>query len=289
MAKHTKAGVIAGMINYVDEKDRPCAFLVLMHQNGNRQVEIQKYQVTAAQTPDPEVIWKMFHDRAEAHSQELPGAQYYNILAFCEDSQEPFTQQSFKLAGESDSYGLASEGPTTTGIVQQMMRHREAEARHNHLHQEAVMDKMVGMIGLVLAQNEKLMEKNIDVLELSEKLLMERASDVFDKQIKLREHDRNSKWMDQAMQLGPSLINQLTGKKVFTENAEDTSIVNAFIDSLSPEQVKMMAGSGMIPNEVVGAFMQRAERRQKEKNEARKLAQNASVEAELGEDENKPA
>lgn len=271
MARRSIASLIDSWIVYKDERNRPCALLVLMHQNGNKAVEIAKFPIGSARPSTGEEIWGYFKGRAETHAQELPGIQYYNILALCEGSQEPFSQQSFKEGGAEDSHGLATEGPTPTGIVQQMMRHTEAMARTSTQFSGELFTHMTNMIGRLTDQNEKLMDRHTEVLDLAEKILLERASDTFKKEIEIRTHDRNTKLMTEFMEVAPALINTVTGKEVFPQSSADKVLIDKLADSLTVDQVQGLSMLGL-PPELTGLVMARLEKRMKEQREAKALA-----------------
>jgi hypothetical protein len=270
MARASLGNVIHTMITSQGDRGEKCALLALVHKLGNREQEVMRVLINSASPVDPEETAAMFRGRAESHAQDLPGLQYYCVLAFYADKSEPFTRQSFKIAGEEDSYGLATEGPTPTGLVQQHMRHLEGMTRISQLHTEQLFDKMHRMNEMLMNQNVKLMEEQGDVLDLAKQLIMEKATEQHKHEMEIKKYERISQHINSALKILPPLVNTLTGREVFPQSTADTALVDSLAETITEEQVGKLAQ--ILTPQQLGLFAARMEKTLKDKREAKEQA-----------------
>lgn len=222
--------------------DKLCSLITLNHTQGTIHRPLERVIVTPGNPLDSRSIAEMFFGIAEAHAEGLDEneIQRYTILAYLADSNEPFSNQSFRIDIDT---GVTSLVPTEKGMTHQHMRLVEACFKISTHQSEVLLAAQYKMLSRVMEQNEKLIEESADVMDIFKTIIMEKATDEQAKLIEAKKYDRNTKLIEKAMQLGPPLVNQITGKKVFPEGAADTALLESFAESITEEQAAKLAST----------------------------------------------
>ncbi len=246
--------------------DKECALITLSHVQGTIKTALEKVIVTNAQPIEPRLVAEMFFGIAETHAEGLDEneIQRYTIQAYVTGSNEPFTNQSFRIDVDN---GVSSLVPSEKGMTHQHMRLVEGMFKICTLQSQALLEAQYRMIDRVMKQNEKLMEESADVMEIGKTFIMEKAADEQTKRMELMKSDRNTKLLTKALDIGPSLINQITGKEVFPQSKADTALIESFAESITEEQASKLIA--VLSPEQAGLLFSRFAEVLKKKREAK--------------------
>jgi hypothetical protein len=274
------------------DKDGKISAISCVHMVGQNQREVHTVKF-ADRVWQPKDLAALFMSKCESYSQDLPGQQYFCLLAFYNGRNEPEATHPFIVttADASLQMGLLSDPPNELGQKQQGMRHIEVMAQ---LH-------VRGLSTLIEAQNQALLraDRRIAEAETNERelfvifkqMMLEKIEN--DQKQKLailqfqRDIEERKKWLSYV----PGLINNLLGKEIFPQNTEDTALIEAAAEHLNEDQIKLL--SGVLPAELWGPLSARLAKYMKEKRlaaeEAKQLASSIAAnvkdpEAEAGGD-----
>lgn len=244
MRKNLAAWIHDELVGIGERKERCQAFSV-RHQNGTQLVELKTIPLGNREW-EPKELEKFLNDVAETHAGGLTGTQQYLFCSFYDGSNEPngFYPKRIQGGDASDGSmgGLATEPPTTSGHMTQMMRHNEAHMRSSFLHQEAVMDRMLTIIDRQGTMIEKLMTENHDAIDACKEVIMQKASDRHQMDLELQRNERNALLMATATKYLPAIANVVTGREIFPQSTADTVLIEGLAESMTQEQaVKLVA------------------------------------------------
>lgn len=239
-----------------DTKEKECTALALVHRAGVREQEIQTVQLGKRQW-DAKGLAKMFLSKAENYAAELPGVQTFNLLAFYGGDTQYLAIKPFMVNGESEMPGMATEGPTKDGLVQQAMRHSEATIQMALRQTQAMTSAMTGMFEMVVRENMNLRKENQDATVILRDAVLRMTEGREEAALKRLKFARDSEERQKWLSFGPALINSLLGREVFPQTVADTALIDAITDSLTEEDIQKLAGTGVIKPEVWGPLAQR--------------------------------
>lgn len=251
------------------EKEGPVKLIALCHMlSGGRDVELDSVKFGYKQW-NPDELGKRFQGKAESYSQDLQGVQRFCLMAFFshkgEGSDEMITDEEPKarhpFAISSVSYedgGLDSEGPTPTGLVQQSMRHSEAAVQMGMRMMSVAFDNMAGMQRMLVEENRALRQENAEAINIIKAVILDKAANDKAAVIQQLQFQRDTEERKQWMHLIAPLANTILGHEIFPQGMVDVSLVEGIVESLSPDDIKMLAAK--IPPEKWGPFAQRAQK-----------------------------
>lgn len=263
-----------------DTKEAPLSMLSLVHLRGMEEAEVHAVRFGPGKAWTTAELSKLFRGRAENYAAEIPGVQQFCLLAFYGDNPEPRARKPIMVNGASEHSGLATEGPTKDGLTQQAMRHTEVMLQMCF----AQMSSMFAITQQTLKQQAEaqaqLMAENRDAFAIVKQMTLERAQESAANAIEVATHERNMAFQQKMLQLGPAVINKLTGKSIFPESTEDTAIIEAIVDALDEEKVTKLIEAEILPQNLLGMLAARMHQIMQRRNE-----QSLKVQAEVGEDE----
>lgn len=267
MSRQTLADWLTEAIELVsNEKDGGCRGIELFHKLPGADISLRQIPVGGSRATECKQLANLLLGVMKNHALGMVGVQNYEIVAYKEGESEPYARRPEIANGKVDFDGAGVEAPTTTGHAQQMMRQNEALFRASMSHNEEVFDRLLTVIELQGKQNEKLMRENHDALELAKVMILDKSNSEYAQAIELKKMDRANKEREQFIQMLPPLFNKLTGTQTFPESSEDTVLVNAIADNITPEQIQALAAMGINPM-LLGMLAARLEKRVKEKNQ----------------------
>jgi hypothetical protein len=256
------------------DKDGPLSQFVLMHliHGGQGHVEIDALKIPAkgAQLNAQDLATR-FRTKAASYSEDLPGVQTFVLLAFFNNRNEPQARKPFTVKPKLDYDGL-TEPPTEAGRTSQRMRHDEALIQQVYRKQSQLDEVQFKLIDRLMRDNasqaEELRDANTILIEMLRGQVRLDAETEMAKNKYIRETDERRRLLG----LAPALINTIAGEPVFPQETADKALVDALADSLSPEAVMLIQGSGAIKQELLGPLMARFEKRarEREKEEAQR-------------------
>ena len=205
--------------------------------------------------------------------------QKYAIFTYFEQSISSLGSFPFMLSGEGadgDDDGFeGSEPANAKGLLAQLMRHNEGNARTSTLAMGGVVREQARIIEKITERNEKLNEKLIEVSELMEAL----QSAKHERDLESRRLEHKLKVTDEMFErvriLLPVVANKIMGKTVFPESVDPrVMIVKEWAESLTTKQVDALKNV-LGPEQMIG-LLEAVEKTQEDKFE-RPIGKLASV------------
>ncbi len=222
-------------------EDNPVMRLTLRHaMGGNKAATVVDLEVSPAHSYIE--IASRIEEAANDDAEGLGGIQSYVLASYFTAVPDKIRERlSFRLAvqSEDDESIDQTEGPTERGIVQQLMRHNEANARVMTMGMAEVVRQQNRMIERLANQNDSLMDKHFNVLELHEKMMMAESTREIEKMRVTSEISRTDQMTEKFLALAPAVVNRLGGKKMLPEKATPAEMmVMSFVQSLKPDQME---------------------------------------------------
>lgn len=222
----------------VDEN--PVCRLTLRHaMGGNKAATVLDVEVSP--TDSYIELASRFEEAANDDAEGLGNIQSYVLASYFTAVPDKIRERlSFRLhvQSEDDDTIDQSEAPTERGIVQQLMRHNEANARVMTMGMAEVVRQQNRMIERLASQNDSLMDKHFNVLDLYEKLLTAESVREIEKMKVTSKIAREDQMVEKIMLLAPAVVNRLGGKKMLPEAATPAEMmVMNFVKSLRPDQM----------------------------------------------------
>lgn len=280
------------------DPDKPgaCTMLALVHMVGPTEREIHTKKI--APGVDVQDLANLFRGKAEAYAQDLPGAQTFNILAFYAGSNEPQARWPFLITGETQFSGLATEGPSPSGQLQQNMRHQEMVLGLAFRQTQVVFDTMMRIQAGSDAREqryqereERLMAENFDAHQIVREVIERQMTSDHDRHMTRMNFERTTGERKKFLTFLPALVNTVLGREIFPQSTADTALFESLADNLTPDQIEKLAC--ILPPELQGplavrisAHLDKKAKAEAEAARVRALAENsgstAAHELEMG-------
>jgi hypothetical protein len=256
-----------------DKKDGPCTSLSCVHKENGRDTEVYSVLIKEGAKFDTIELAELFKRKAENHVQGLPGHQQFFLHAKYKGRSEYEARLPFAVDGGTDLAHGMTEAPTAEGRVSQKMRQDEfghqfwAKMIFNHF--ELLNDRLTEDA----KERKELRQENRDATDLFKNMLFESASKNHQYEMEKLKYQRENMFYDQAAKLGPSVINALTGKEIIPQSTADTSLIDAVLETLTPDKVQVL--QSIFPPQVMGLVMARAKTHFEKKLAAEQAAASA--------------
>lgn len=253
-----------------DTKDGKISAFALVHIKGSQEIELCTIQLGAKQWTGKE-LGTMFYTKAENHAEGLIGVQSYLLLAHYSDRKEPQAQKPFLVNGASEHEGLSTEGPTSSGLTQQAMRHTEAMIQMCFRQTAMLFTASNETAQTLIRQNQQLMQENKDAFDIVKQVMMQQVQAQNEQKTKHLEYERSSNERAKWMTMIPLLVNQLTGRDVFPQETGDTALVEMLADRIDPKILPALVQAGAIDEETMGLLSARLAKHLKKKRENQEM------------------
>lgn len=176
--------------------------------------------------------------RAQTDADGMGGVQRYALHA--NDSQKSVGRCTFRLRGAEDEFDDSiggEEAPTMRGLLQQLMRHNEANARTLNLSFQGIMGSMVRRIESQDRLIESLVEKRHQDLAIIEDAKSQQHERDMDALLASNSEERKDKLVEKLSLMLPVALNHLVGKKVLDGDDPNVLMLKAFAGSLNQDQL----------------------------------------------------
>lgn len=254
MAKQTLEQWIFEVLNDTDKKSK-CSGLGLVHRVGVATQEIHSVEIGSRKW-DARELAVLFKGKAENYAAELVGVQTFNLLAFYGGSKEPEAIKPFIENGVTDFNGLATEGPTKDGLLQQLMRHTEAERQIGAKQVQGLIEMTMTLANVVVKENLALRQESRENFDMIKTLVMGQVENREAARLKELQFQRESAERAKWLSFAPAVVNRVFGRDVLPESLEDTALIEGLAERLTEEDFAKLARSGISP-EVMGPFAAR--------------------------------
>lgn len=225
------------------ERKEPLTHFVLRHAApGSKGSEVDSFEIPDGLNSDS---LDSFVDEilARAHSDANgmgPGIHRYVLLA--KNGEKDCSRCAFRVSGDDeDGEGAGDEAPTMKGLLQQLMRHNENQART----MTNGVGALVSMLSRNLESSHKQIEKLVEQRAKDTEILESARSQEHQRELELlttsNSEERKQKLFEQFSALVPVFVNKVAGQSVLTNPQK--SALKGFIDTLTPEQLDKIRGS----------------------------------------------
>ena len=263
MARQTLESWINEAVNDKD-KDGSCTALGLIHMTGNTEKEIHLSKLGVGGSWTPKSLSEMFRSKAESYSQDLPGVQTFQILAFFGGRNEPQAFHPFTVSGRLEHGGLATEAPTPEGKLQQRMRHEEALIQGTFRERAMLLEQNNVVLGQALSllkqTSDALLEarkESLDASQVVKEVMLGQAEQKTAAMVQIEKYKRDTAERAKWLGMAPALVNQLFGREIFPQSTADSALIDSIADSISPEQIEKIAAMGILRPEQLGMLASR--------------------------------
>jgi hypothetical protein len=266
------------------DENRKCTAIGCHYENPTGGTKEVLTMPLAGKSWDAKDVFRTLKGRAEEFVQDRGGVQNFHALAFFDGSEVAARTHHFIVAdGELKSGGagrVVTESASAQGALSQMMRHFEHVVNVNaDLVKTMAASWMIErreMLGREKEMRAELQDANLIVLEhMGEKVqqghtfMMERLK-----------YERATQERKLLIDQGPSLLAMAAGQE--PPPAADTKFVEEVARKVSPEQIDMLVGLGVIDDTTASLFKVRVgqirDRLMREAAETKRLPMGGSTE-----------
>jgi hypothetical protein len=256
------------------DKDGRLTSFALVVMLGMQEKELHVVKFKEGDDRKPQDLAELFRGKAETFCQDSSTATTFRLLAFYGGRSDAEGIYPFTLTGQANtnSTGLMTEQPTAQGVLQQDMRFKEAWMGQV-FNRQAQMDRTSDFRDERAIQREemytrmiaKLMNENMQAFDVVKDMMMKMAEIQFNRDMSLEDNRRKTQREDRLLKMVPPLVNQFTGKEIFPQNSEDTVLIEAIAENLTPEYIQFL--SGILPPQLWAPLSARLDKYNKEKTE----------------------
>jgi hypothetical protein len=227
------------------DKGKDCSGLALVHlkAGGVGQEEVHAKPISGPQ--DFRALAQFFIAKACGHAQDLPGQQFYKLLAFY-GSQEP--QASFTFAvfegnlAAGDKTPWSKHDPSQTGLLAQLMKHNETLMGFAV---QVVQGVAAGSFQRDIAHQQEKAEMTVILRDVLLNMKKEEREARME-QLKFERESAERQMLGRAL---PSMLNYATGREIIPESHADSQIIESLGLRVTPEHLQLMVGMKMITQE----------------------------------------
>lgn len=196
-------------------------------------VQWEQLRLSATQLGDE------IYERASDDAKGLRGNQKYVIFCFTDEREDSVRRKQFNVMGKlllgSEGYE-ESEPATEKGYMSQIMRHAEQKERMAWRMIEGLIASQDRRIAQLEGQNDRMVEKHFDIMQLTETLIDRRE----DRDLQ-RLKEKNAEELHQSIFKKVDLLLPTMASKVLPEAGFERLQIAAFFESLTPPQVDKIA------------------------------------------------
>lgn len=277
-----------------------CVGLSLSHVNGPIEKEIHGLRFAGQKYDEAKVrqLAEMFDGLAHTDAQSLSGSQRYVLYAFYDGFDQPKARFNLVVNGHlvNKPGDFSTEPATPEGRLAQRMRHDEAYSQTLIAANANTLNIQNNLLRLMAERLDQTTREHRDMFEFVHTLVLERAREDREHEIRMLEYQRNTQIMSGLTKVAPAMINTITGKEVVPQSTVDTQILETIAENLDESSMAQLAPLlSKFPPEMVGVLMSRFEQITKAKQEEKErlgktlakanLSHTARAELSTGEDE----
>jgi len=251
--RHTVDSWVESTITEVID-GKGCSAIALLHIKGMGQTE----EVTTKpieSTVNPHELAENLIGRAEGFSQDLPGLQTFKLIAFY-GSNEPhnpfhFTTSDGTVTSRSEVMMSVHE-PTPTGVLGQQMKHIEALIAQNAQLVSGNMAMANGIVSMCFGPNgiiQQSIKAQLEAVEVVKDAMLDMHKERKELIIEESKAAQNLQTRKAIIDAIPHLANRFTGHEIFSEQANDSKIIEALAMKVAPQDIDMLVSLGKLTKE----------------------------------------
>lgn len=221
---------------------------VLRHAGkGGKGHDVESFEIVEALGPEEiDLLANTIHGRAQMDADGFgPGLQRYTLTAFLVDGKAT-GRIVFRVRGDADieldeETESGEEAPTNRGLMQQLMRHNEANNRTMVGSMGGMMQMMVRRMESQDRAMEKLQEERTRTFEIIE----EAKSGHMEREIMAYREKAKEARIDFGIRklavLAPVALDHLTGGKMQAKDSSFAIMLKELVGNMAPEQFEAIA------------------------------------------------
>lgn len=170
----------------------------------------------------------------------MGGVQRYILIATV--GGETHSRLSFRMQGYDETFDdVNSEGPNSTGLIAQQMRHNEALAKSSHMAMGGTLQIMHRLLDRTMKHNERLLEQRMEAFEAIEEARSEKHEREMEMMEAISKQEMKTGIMEKVSLMLPTVVNKMSGKALLPETTTPKDeMLKAIVHSLRPEQVSKL-------------------------------------------------
>jgi hypothetical protein len=240
---------------------------------GSKTQEVHGVRFTTAKKWTGKELAQLFQSKADGTAQDMPGAQYFELLAFYADRGEPQARHRFQVIGEPDVPNLISERPDAQGVMTQSMKHLEFEHREMYMMTRHLVDALVAT-NQSQAERLRTQEQELHQAMLAmRQLALGRLTEEHEFKMKEKKAERDNAMMSKLFEYAPLILDSITGGKLLPQTKKDSMLIDTICRTVPPEKLMELVSS--VPPELAAALIARLEQAQLQNSAAEESAETA--------------
>jgi hypothetical protein len=254
------------------DKEGRISSIALVVMIGMQEKELHVTRLKEGDDRKPIDLAELFRGKAETFCQDSSTATTFRLMAFYGGRPDAEAIYPFTLTGQANTNttGLMTEQPTPQGLLQQDMRFKEAWMAQV-FNRQAQMDRTSDFRDERAIQREemytrmiaKLMTENMQAFDIVKDMMMKMAEREFNRDMELENNRRATQTRDRLLKMVPPLVNQFSGKEIFPQSSEDTVLIEAIAENLTPEYIAFLENA--MPKELWAPLSARLDKYNQEK------------------------
>jgi hypothetical protein len=262
--KHTPLAVWLREAMTPDADRGHCVALsVLYNKPGGGTREVKTIRL-GGRTWDPHELAQLIQGNVETYAQEFGGISSFEVACFYGKegtkgdigAHHTITVMDGELQQGGRGRGVkeANDGP---GLVAQAMRHVEKsyELLVSLVQTGAVTNLQREQA--MAAREESLRKEVNDAYGIVREMMMKEAEKSHEQKMRELQFLDGTNTKKKLLEYLPALVNTASGKEVFPQATADTALIEALAEKVPPEVIQQLAGTGLVPAEVMGPLMAR--------------------------------
>ncbi len=233
------------------DKEIPCSAISLVRNERGLDNEVTTKRFHAGQDWKLESLAEELYNRAKEDCRE----HTYKLLAFY-GKDTPEGEKRFKLTPYGEDVDYINDAPDAKGALAQGMRLSESLV-------QGCFRLIAQYNGSAAGELEALRKENRELFTMVKDTMIKLADTQYEREIKLEEFKRETAERRQWLAYAPALMNTLLGKEVFPQSTVDTAIIEGAAESLSEDDLKVLASK--LKPELWGPLAARLEKFHKDK------------------------
>jgi hypothetical protein len=239
--------------------------------------EVAGIQFAQGKAWSPKEVADQIRGQAEVYSQDLRGIQTFKIFAYYGQA-ESSAFFHFEVTGRTAHEHGETEGADERGMRGQGQRLLELAFQTTYKERQETWNMMKHLAAEMKAQLDDMRDRALDAEGNVIKLIQQKIQDNNEHDMRVREFMRSTEERKKLILLLPAIINRITGKQLISDNAADTSILEAVAQHLrTMPKEKQQEALGMMPTELVmilgGRLKEISDRQEAEESALRLLAE----------------
>lgn len=253
-------------------QDGVCTTISCCHKVGSTDDEVYAVKIGERQW-DPNQLAEIFMHKAKSAVQDIPSTQSFYLYAFYANRKQFQSKHHFRIDGGVELSAGTTEPATKEGGLSQVMRMSEATFQLN-------MRMMMENTRLLLEMNQSTARElnetrceNREMTAVFKEMLYKSATENHTHRLEEMKAQQSARDREFMYQIGPGLLNRITGKELVPESMADSGLLEVLIDSVDENSIKLLQAK--LPPVAYASLAARATEHWSKKRDATALASKA--------------